>query len=103
MDELSFGELRKILTLRALVHEPQLLILDEPFDGLDAASRHDFAEALEHIAAAGTQLLIVTHHLDDLPSCTTHGLFLEGGHIVATGHWPDIREHPMVEKLFGRT
>ena len=98
---LSFGELRKVLTLRALVHDPELLILDEPFDGLDAESKADFAGALEKIAARGTQLLVVTHHLDDLPQCITHGLFLEAGRIAATDEWQVLRKHPDVTKLFG--
>ena len=102
MQTLSFGELRKILTLRAVVHDPELLILDEPFDGLDAESKGDFAAALEQIAARGAQLIIVTHHLDDLPSCMTHGMFLNAGRIAATDTWPAIRRHPEVVHLFGR-
>ncbi|HWN96397.1 MAG TPA: ATP-binding cassette domain-containing protein [Methylomirabilota bacterium] len=98
---LSFGELRKILTLRALVHDPELLILDEPFDGLDTESKADLAAALEQVAGRGTQLLIVTHHLDDLPHCMSHGLFLDGGRIVAAGEWRVIRKHPVVLNLFG--
>jgi molybdate transport system ATP-binding protein len=98
---LSFGELRKVLTLRAIVHEPQLLILDEPFDGLDARSRADFAGALQQIANRGTQLIVVTHHLDDLPKCITHGLFLERGRIVASGRWAMMRQHPKLLSLFG--
>jgi molybdate transport system ATP-binding protein len=101
MDELSFGELRKVLMLRALVHNPQLLIFDEPFDGLDSTSRREFAEALDRVAANGTQLLIVTHHLDDLPRSITHGMFLERGRIGATDTWPEIREHAKVVELFG--
>ena len=98
---MSFGELRKVLTLRALVHDPELLILDEPFDGLDAASKQEFSAALERIAARGTQLLIVTHHLDDLPRCVTHGLFLERGRITVADEWPLLRTHPHVLALFG--
>lgn len=98
---MSFGELRKILTLRALVHDPELIIFDEPFDGLDGESKRDFAAALERVAEQGTQLLIVTHHLDDLPACMTHGLVLRAGQIVAQGQWPAIRKHPQVVELFG--
>lgn len=101
LSEMSFGEVRKILTLRALVHGPDLLILDEPFDGLDASARSEFAEALEAIAAGGTQLLIVTHHLDDLPRAINRGLFLEQGRVLAEGPWPAFREHPQVVALFG--
>jgi molybdate transport system ATP-binding protein len=101
MLSMSFGELRKILTLRALVHDPELVIFDEPFDGLDGDSKRDFASALEKVAARGAQLVIVTHHLDDLPSCMTHGMVLEKGEIVAAGPWPMIRRHEKVAELFG--
>ena len=101
MNKLSFGELRKMLTLRALVHEPQLLIFDEPFDGLDVKAKRDFAAALERIAARGTQLLVVTHHLDDLPDCITHGLLIEAGKIAVTGEWNEVRASRKVVKLFG--
>ncbi len=97
---LSFGELRKVLTLRALVHRPELLIFDEPFDGLDTESKRDFCHALEKIAARGTQMIIVTHHLDDLPRCITHGLFLERGRIAAAGQWPAVRLDRRVMQLF---
>ena len=98
---MSFGELRKVLTLRALVHDPDLLILDEPFDGLDAESKQEFSATLERVAVRGAQLLIVTHHLDDLPRCITHGLFLESGRIVATGEWALMRAHSQTVALFG--
>jgi molybdate transport system ATP-binding protein len=100
-EQLSFGERRKVLTLRALVHEPRLLVFDEPFDGLDSRARRDFARALEKIAAHGTQLLIVTHHLNDLPRCVTHGIFLEAGRVAVSGEWPAVRRHPQVTALFG--
>jgi molybdate transport system ATP-binding protein len=101
MLEMSFGELRKVLTLRALVHDPELLIFDEPFDGLDAESRRDFAAALERVTDRGAQLLVVTHHLDDLPGCITHGLFLERGRVVVADEWRRVRAHLKVVELFG--
>jgi len=99
---MSFGELRKVLTLRALVHDPELLIFDEPFDGLDAMSRRDFRTSLDKVAARGTQLMVVTHHLDDLPECITHGLFLERGRIAVQDKWPATRGHVKVVALFGQ-
>jgi ABC-type molybdenum transport system ATPase subunit/photorepair protein PhrA len=101
MMAMSFGELRKVLTLRALVHDPELLILDEPFDGLDAESKLDFSIALQRVSDRGTQLLMVTHHLNDLPHCITHGLLLEKGRVFAAGKWPMVRAHPRVVALFG--
>jgi ABC-type molybdenum transport system ATPase subunit/photorepair protein PhrA len=82
---ISYGELRKLLLARALVHEPDLLLCDEPFDGLDAASRRGMAAALERVAGNGTSLLVVTHHAEDLPACTTHVARLAAGRLVFQG------------------
>ena len=83
--QMSYGEFRKILLARALVHEPEALVLDEPFDGLDAESKASLAGTLERIACEGTSLLVVTHHESDLPSCISHRAQMERGGIVAQG------------------
>ena len=83
--KLSYGEFRKLLLARALVHYPEVLICDEPFDGLDAPSRASMKRFLERVAGNGTNLIVVTHHSDDLPECMTHVLRLEAGSIVAQG------------------
>jgi molybdate transport system ATP-binding protein len=82
---MSYGEARKILIARALVHEPALLLCDEPFDGLDAPSRAEVASLLEAAARGGASLVMVTHHLGDLPRCITHVAELESGRIVRQG------------------
>ncbi len=78
----SYGEVRKLLLARALVHEPELLLCDEPFDGLDSASRRGMAAALAQVAGNGTSLLVVTHHAEDLPACTTHVARITAGRIA---------------------
>jgi molybdate transport system ATP-binding protein len=83
--QMSYGEFRKILLARALVHQPEVLVLDEPFDGLDAESKAKLAETLECIAYRGTSLLVVTHHESDLPSCISHLAQMDQGRIVAQG------------------
>jgi molybdate transport system ATP-binding protein len=82
---MSYGEFRQILLARALVHGPEMLLCDEPFDGLDAAARADYARTLERAARGGTVLVVVTHHVPDLPQCTTHIAELEDGRIVFQG------------------
>lgn len=82
---LSYGEFRKILIARALVHRPDLLVCDEPFDGLDTASRSAVGRMLLHVAAQGTGLIVVTHHQADLPPCTTHIAALDAGRVVFQG------------------
>jgi molybdate transport system ATP-binding protein len=79
---LSFGERRKILIARALVLEPQIVVVDEATNGLDAAFRAAFGSLLEDLAAAGTTLIVISHHEDDVPPVITHELWMEEGRIV---------------------
>ncbi len=86
---LSYGQLRRVLLARALVHKPVLLFLDEPCSGLDAASRAAFLLTLAEAAQNGsTQLIHVTHHETDLVGITSHVLCLEQGKIVYSGTYP---------------
>jgi len=96
--QMSYGEFRAVLILRALVNEPQVLLLDEPFDGLDPSTKSDIGKVLEKLAGNGTSLIIVTHHPVDLPACITHGLLLEKGQILCQGQLQQIRSHPAVER-----
>jgi molybdate transport system ATP-binding protein len=99
--KMSYGEFRKLLLLRALVHSPTIIVCDEPFDGLDAAARKSFAAALDGVAARGTQLVAVTHHISELPRCITHALVLENGRIVCQGKLERVRRDPKMEPLLG--
>jgi len=85
--EMSYGEFRKILLARALVHNPALLLFDEPFDGLDAGARGAIANVLAKAAGRGASLIIVTHHEADLPGWMTHRARLEAGRLVEQGPW----------------
>src|SRR5262249_60487 len=95
-----YGEFRKMLLLRALVNDPDLLICDEPFDGLDSHARADFVRALERVADNGTRLVVVTHHSPDLPECITHAMLLEDGRIRVQGRLAKVRAHPAMQRLF---
>jgi molybdate transport system ATP-binding protein len=99
--KMSYGEFRKLLLLRALVHSPTILVCDEPFDGLDADARKRFAAALDRVASNGTRLLTVTHHVSDLPECITHALALENGRILCQGRFERVRRDPKVRGLLG--
>jgi len=82
---MSYGEFRRILLARALVHGPELLICDEPFDGLDPEARARLADALSYVASRGTSVVMVTHHRNDLPVCISHVAELNSGAIVFRG------------------
>jgi molybdate transport system ATP-binding protein len=82
---LSTGEMRRLLVARALVRRPRLLALDEPFDGLDEASRRLLAGALGRLAGAQLQLLLVSHRVEELIPEITHVLALSAGRVLWQG------------------
>lgn len=77
---LSFGERRKVLIARGLVHRPDVLILDEVWAGLDAQFRVALAELLDHLVDDGTTLMLISHHDEDLPP------FVQRAYAIADGH-----------------
>jgi molybdate transport system ATP-binding protein len=77
--ELSYGQSRRVLFARALVRAPQLLLLDEPFAGVDAPTRRALMERVSALAAKGTAVVVTTHRPGDWPGCATHELELSGG------------------------
>jgi molybdate transport system ATP-binding protein len=84
--ELSEGERQTALLGRALAKKPELLVLDEPGQGLDAARRSRFLHLLDHeLRSNATTLIYVTHDLDEVPSIATHGLLLRQGRSVVQG------------------
>ena len=76
--KLSTGETRKLLLVRALSSRPDLLVLDEPFDGLDAASHERLASHLVELADR-TRVVLVLNRLDEAPGFVTHVAWVEGG------------------------
>lgn len=81
---LSQGEQRRILIARALMSDPEILILDEPCSGLDILSREEFVSLL-HTISSTCHIIYVTHHIDELVEDITHAILLRDGHIVAAG------------------
>jgi iron complex transport system ATP-binding protein len=84
---LSQGERGRVLIARALICQPRLLLLDEPSTGLDIAAREQLLEAIDQLTRTHPDVatVLVTHHLEELPSSTTHALLLSDGRVVAAG------------------
>ena len=81
----SQGERRRILIGRALMADPELLILDEPCSGLDIRAREDVLKIVNRIPEEKRHLLYVTHHIEELTGAITHVLLIKDGGIVAAG------------------
>ncbi|WP_404291257.1 ABC transporter ATP-binding protein [Glutamicibacter arilaitensis] len=85
--KLSEGERKRVLIARALMTDPELLILDEPAAGLDLAGREELVTKLTELASDedSPALVLVTHHLEEIPPGFTHILMLKDGEVVASG------------------
>ena len=84
---MSQGERGRTLIARALMPRPALLLLDEPATGLDLAARERLLSAIDRLRSDVDRLasVLVTHHLEDLPSSTTHAMLLRDGEVTASG------------------
>ncbi|MGQ0551771.1 MAG: ATP-binding cassette domain-containing protein [Planctomycetota bacterium] len=82
---LSFGQSRRVVLAQALLDEPALLLLDEPFSGLDSLVLHDLREELLRRRAAGVALVIASHRVEELAGLCTHALVLREGRVLRSG------------------
>lgn len=89
---LSEGEKKRTLIARALMPNPELLLLDEPAAGLDLGGREDLLQRLNTLATdpKSPATIIVTHHVEEIPLGTTHCLLLSGGLVVAQGPLTEV-------------
>ena len=85
LKELSYGQLRRVLFARAWACRPSLLLLDEPFSGVDSPTRLSLMAQVATMVAAGTAVVMATHHRSEWPVCITHELELAGGRAIYCG------------------
>ncbi len=100
---LSEGERKRVQIARALMTDPELLLLDEPAAGLDLGAREDLVTRLGGIATdrwAPVQVL-VTHHVEEIPAGFTHALLLREGRVVAAGPINDVLTGRSLTQTFG--
>jgi len=99
-NSLSRGQQQKLLIARALLNEPELLLLDEPLAGLDAQSRIEMLEVFRELASIGKAVVIASHALGDLVDvCDRIGL-MAAGQLTTTGTVPElVRELEVTERL----
>jgi len=100
---LSQGEKQRVMIARALVNEPDLLILDEPCNGLDPVARERFLDDLGALAKdpEGPTQIHVTHHLEEVPAFVTHALVLREGRVLQSGPVDTVFTPECLSATFG--
>ena len=101
---LSEGERKRVLIARALMTDPELLLLDEPAAGLDLGGREELVARLADLAADpdAPALVLVTHHVEEVPPGFSHCLMLSEGQVVAAGLLPDVLTAENLSTAFGQ-
>lgn len=100
---LSEGERKRTLIARALMTDPELLLLDEPAAGLDLGGREDLVGRLTALAADADApaSVLVTHHVEEIPVGYSHGILLREGGVVAAGLLDDVLTDENLTATFG--
>jgi iron complex transport system ATP-binding protein len=101
---LSEGERKRVLIARALMTDPELLLLDEPAAGLDLGGREELVARLADLAADpdAPALVLVTHHVEEVPPGFSHCLMLSEGEVIASGLLPDVLTAQNLSAAFGQ-
>mgnify|MGYP003587770310 CR=1 FL=1 len=97
---LSNGELRKVLLARVLAKKPSLLILDEPFDGLDRQSSEHLKALLLSLITKGQQIVLVTHRVEEIPNGISHAICLRDCRVVYQGSLSDALSWGRKNRLY---
>jgi molybdate transport system ATP-binding protein len=99
---LSSGEMRKVLIAHALLRKPEILILDEPYNGLDAEGSRLIHTLIDRLISGFRPVILVTHRRDEIPSRATHLLGVKDGRIVFQGTKENILSGDRLETLYAR-
>ncbi|MBV9090735.1 MAG: ABC transporter ATP-binding protein [Mycobacteriaceae bacterium] len=104
-ETLSEGERKRVLIARSLMTDPELLLLDEPAAGLDLGGREELVARLADLAADpdAPAIVLVTHHVEEIPQGFSHGLVLSEGRVVAAGLLPDVLTSENLSSAFGQS
>lgn len=102
---LSSGEQQRVLLARTLMNDPAVILLDEPTARLDLGGREQLVATLGDIAVdeGAPPLVVVTHHVDEIPPGTTHALLLQRGGVLASGPLAETLTEETLSECFGIT
>ncbi len=97
---LSGGERRKLEIARAMVTEPSLILLDEPFSGVDPIAVEDLQGQIRHLIASGVSILITDHNVERTLEVVDKAYIIDHGKVMASGSPAQIVRNPTVRKLY---
>ena len=100
---LSEGEKKRVQISRALMADPEVLLLDEPAAGLDLGGREDILQRITSYTSDDNApaTIIVTHHIEEIPAVTTHALLLKNGKALYAGSISDVLTQTNINEVFG--
>ncbi len=98
-EDFSRGMKKKLGLLLAMLHQPRLLVLDEPTNGLDVESTHLFYDLIGEAAEGGTTVLFSTHLMDHVTRLCSHALIIKEGRLIAQGPLADLKHDHGEESL----
>jgi iron complex transport system ATP-binding protein len=98
---MSSGEAKRTLIARALVHDPQALLFDEPSNALDIGAQVQLRDTMRELAQSGLGILLVTHHVAEIIPEIERVVLLREGHVVADGPKDEILTPMRLSALFG--
>jgi len=99
--QMSSGEAKRTLIARALAHEPETLLFDEPSNALDIAAQFHLRETMSELARSGLAILLVTHHVSEIIPEIDRVILLSDGRILADGSKRDVLTEENLRALFG--
>lgn len=99
--EMSSGEAKRTLIARALVHEPQTLLFDEPGNALDLAGQVELRNEMLELARVGLGIVLVTHHVSEIIPGMERVVLLQRGHVAADGPKEQVLTSEQLSSLFG--
>lgn len=103
LTQMSAGERRRVLIARALVTQPDALLLDEPTTGLDFVARHRFMESVRRLAQSGTTVILVTHHVEEIIPEISRVVLLRDGRIAFDGATAEALTSERLGAVYGGT
>lgn len=101
IENLSLGEMRRALIARAMVTDPDLLVLDEPMTGLDIVMKSKFRAMFDILIEKGVSIVMITHELTDIPASVRRVVMIRDGEVFADGDKKELLTDEKVSELYG--